>query len=118
MTIIINMFLSFTVTRPMVHLMAVDNVVFLNWTEPLESSLTYCVAVENITSSSKISRVCEINGTQFNYFIPPDIDCNIYKFIVTPVTEEEEKGPAGTVNYRSDVKRMYNNYYKPARSLQ
>ena len=75
------------------NITTLDSTLTLTWTPPftldieaVESDISgYCVDVVNSTSSSTLHSECGITETQFSYPIPPDSDCYVYNFTVTPV---------------------------------
>ena len=91
------------------NITTVDSTLTLTWTVPFSLDITnvkldisycmyICVDVVNSTSSSTLHSECGITETQFSYPIPPDSDCHVYTFTVTPVNIVGN-GSRDTVSY-------------------
>ena len=70
-----------------------SSVLCLNWTAPFVSNMdpvaNYCVDIIRAVNNSAIDSECGIMMTTFCYPIPPDSNCNLYLFTVTPVDAKE-----------------------------
>ena len=89
--------ISFIIGRllPVVNLtlMTSNSTFFLTWEPPFTLDIAnipditgYCVEVLNLFIHTEvIYSECDINVTEFSYFLPPDAGCNIYVFRVAAV---------------------------------